>query len=80
MNEVNMDYYATAGYDNPWKQENLRRNEIWLLRKNSNDFSRFNKDKIISTSTSDSSGGFNEEGHKSVPYQVVDTKHVSILR
>ena len=80
MNEVNMDYYATAGYDNPWKQENLRRNEIWLLRKNSNGFSRFDKDKITSTYTSDSSAESKEEGHKSVPDHVVDAKHVSILR
>merc|ERR1712080_216358 len=57
MNEVDMDYYATVGYDSPWTQEN-RRNEVWLVKKKSSDGSvRPNKDKVTSVSSAGSSSG-----------------------
>ena len=78
MSEVNMDYYATAGYDSPWTQEN-RRNEVWLVKKKSSDGSvRPNKNKVPSVSSAGSSAGYDEEDYETVPYQVVETKNVSI--
>ena len=78
MNEVDMDYYATVGYDSPWTQEN-RRNEVWLVKKKSSDGSvRPNKDKVTSVSSAGSSStGYEEEDYETVPYQVVETKNVS---
>jgi len=31
MEEVDMEYYATVGYQSPWTKEN-RRNEVWLVK------------------------------------------------
>ena len=76
MSEVNMDYYATVGYDSPWKQEN-RRNEIWLVKKKSDGFAGFKKEKVTSASSTGSRDGYSEEDLESVPYQVVDTQNVS---
>ena len=77
MSEVNMDYYATVGYDSPWTQEN-RRNEVWLVKKKNSDGSvRPNKDKVTSVSSGGNSNGYEEEDYETVPYQVVETKNVS---
>ena len=77
MSEVNMDYYATAGYDSPWTQEN-RRNEIWMVKKKNSDGSVIeNKEKVASVSVGGNSEGYEKKDYEYIPYQVVDTKSVS---
>ena len=73
MKEVDMEYYATVGYNSPWSQD--RRNEIWLVK---------NKDSVYDAKDSNneyggSTGEITEKDDlETVPYEVLETKQVSI--
>ena len=76
MKEVDMDYYATVGYNSPWTREN-RRNEVWLVKqKDTADLAQPETNKI----PGGGSGYGTETDLETVPYQVLETKQVRILK
>ena len=75
MKEVDMEYYATVGYDSPWKQED-RRNEVWLVKEKSTyDIKRPETNKFQASN----SGNGEDSDYETVPYEVLESKQVSRL-
>jgi len=69
MKEVNLEYYATVGYDSPWVQD--RRNEVWLVKqKGTYDIKKPGKN------TAQVGNSANREGSdlETVPYEVLESK------
>ena len=77
MKEVDMEYYATVGYDSPWKQEN-RRNEVWLVKQKIHD-DIGNLDNVNPPSSSNNDGYGDENGLETIPYEVLESKQVSSI-
>jgi len=75
MKEVDMEYYATVGYNSPWSQD--RRNEVWLVKQ---------KDSVYDAKESNSNYGGNQgeitekDDLETVPYEVLETKENYELR
>ena len=73
MKEVDMEYYATVGYNSPWSQD--RRNEVWLVKQ---------KDSVYDAKESNSNYGGDQgeitekDDLETVPYEVLETKQVSM--
>lgn len=69
MSEVDMEYYATVGYDSPWVQN--RRNEVWLVKqKSTGDYSRPEANKP----QYGNGGNGAESDTETVPYEVLESK------
>ena len=70
-----MEYYATVGYDSPWSQN--RRNEVWLVKQ---------KDSAYDVKEPNNEYGQNKdenswkEDYETVPYEVLESKQVSMKR
>jgi len=75
MKEVDMEYYATVGYDSPWSQN--RRNEVWLVKQ---------KDSAYDVKEPNNEYGQNKdenswkEDYETVPYEVLESKQDYELR
>ena len=48
LKEVDMDYYATVGYNSPWSQD--RRNEVWLVKQKDSVYDAKHSQKASSAS------------------------------
>ena len=72
MKEVDMEYYATVGYNSPWSQD--RRNEVWLVKnENTNEI----ESQVTNKVPGGNSGYGESEDYETVPYEVLETKEVS---
>ena len=72
LKEVDMDYYATVGYNSPWSQD--RRNEVWLVKQKDSVYDAKHSQKASSGSPSEIS---EKEDLETVPYEVLESKQVS---
>ena len=72
LKEVDMDYYATVGYNSPWSQD--RRNEVWLVKQKDSVYDAKHSKKASSGSPSEIS---EKEDLETVPYEVLESKQVS---
>ena len=78
MKEVDMEYYETVGYNSPWTQEN-RRNEIWLVKRTpTKEVGNFDQNKVPEPTRS-SVGYGDEDNLETIPYEIIDSKTVSIF-
>jgi len=75
LKEVDMDYYATVGYNSPWSQD--RRNEVWLVKQKDSVYDAKHSQKASSGSPSEIS---EKEDLETVPYEVLESKQNYELR
>ena len=71
LKEVDMDYYATVGYNSPWSQD--RRNEVWLVKQKDSVYDAKHSQKDYGGSPAEIS---EKEDLETVPYQVLESKQV----
>ena len=71
LKEVDMDYYATVGYNSPWSQD--RRNEVWLVKQKDSVYDAKHSQKDYGGSPAEIS---EKEDLETVPYEVLESKQV----
>ena len=76
MQDVDLEYYATVGYDSPWVQDN-RRNEVWLVKKSGSEDYQSTQTNNLEAGNSDYVK--NDYDLETVPYEVIESKEVSGL-
>ena len=72
MKEVDLEYYATVGYNSPWTQEG-RRNEVWLVKRED---TKYIESQVTNKVPGGNSGYGESDDYETVPYEVLETKQV----